>query len=121
QALDLLIANYNFDPLLHDRALAQARFIRENISEFILRPQALERSIGSSALFEVQTTADVTLKSVNSTNNATLIVDDLPINAPYYFVILVDDATSNLTPTRYAIGQFMRTPFSHAAHKDALV
>src|SRR5690606_26152244 len=35
QALDLLIANYNFDPLLHDRALAQARFIRENISEFI--------------------------------------------------------------------------------------
>lgn len=121
QALDLLIANYNFDPLLHDRALAQARFIRENISEFILRPQALERSIGSLALFEVQTTADVTLKSVNSTNNGTLIVDDLPINEPYYFVILVDDATSNLTPTRYAIGQFMRTQFSHAAYKHALV
>lgn len=121
QTLDLLIANYNFDPLLHDRALAQAGFIRENISEFILRAQALERSTGSSSLFEAQTTADVTLKSVNSTNNGTLIVDDLPINEPYYFVILVDDASSNLTPTRYAIGQFMRTQFPHAAYKHALV
>lgn len=121
QTLDLLIANYNFDPLLHDRALAQAGFIRENISEFILRPQALERSTGSSSLFEVQTTADVTLKSVNFTNNGTLIVDDLPVNEPYYFIILLDDASSNLTPTRYAIGQFMRTQFPHAAYKHALV
>lgn len=121
QALDLQIANNNFDPLLHDRALAHVMYIRENISDFNMRPQALERSTGSSVLFDVQPTADATLKSVNSTNNGTLIVDELPNNEPYYFLILIDDASSNLTPTRYAIGQFMRTQFPHASYKHALV
>ena len=95
-------------------------FIQENKTDFMQRKIALEKNSTEFEHIAVQyetSKTEIQPVEIQAQNIGTFIEYRLPESEPYYYVIMIENPHVNLSPTRYGVGQFLRTLFSQSAYK----
>jgi len=123
KAFTEIVTTYNQDRGIVERVNRHIDFIEKNKSAFANRKIALEKpkllavDLRQIAQEEIrsQSTADTSAQKIG-----TFIDYQLPELEPYYFVVLIDDMKINLAPSRYGIGQFIRTRFPRQGYGHEL-
>lgn len=120
QAFERVTEVYNGNTTVVKRVKAHLNFIQENESYYQSKNPVLEKPKEGWNFTLPLAEQEDTVIALATLNNGTLI-DDLHIKyEPYYYVILIANPRENLTPTRYRIGQFIRTKFPNKKYRHAL-
>ncbi|GEM_PF-5273228 len=122
EALENVRQNYIHTPE-GNRADHHLGFIANNKSDFAKRKVALEKSRRIFQMKEMELNVDTLASNPHTRdlqNIGTFIEYELPKLEPYYFVVMIENPRVNLAPSRYAIGQFLRTRYANAGYGHSL-
>jgi len=123
KAFTEIVITYNQDRGIVERVNRHIDFIEKNKSAFANRKIALEKPKLLAVDLQQITQEEIRPQSTADTSNqknGTFIDYQLPELEPYYFVVLIDDMKINLAPSRYGIGQFIRTRFPRQGYGHEL-